>query len=191
MGNRMPFVIAAMVQENLRGISVLGSLVAREVRQTLGSDLVNQIEGALRIGWIDTSVDRSVFAAIAEHTGAEGVGLVMQRTIRAQMDRPLFRPMLELATHVHMLKLEPVLSLTCKCFNLVHRNNGTLSFDRRATGYELLLTDAEPSTAADSTYMLAFAIAFQTAIRIAKPGATVSVASTDAARRNVRFTAAI
>jgi hypothetical protein len=46
-----------MVQENLRGTGVLGGAAQRAIRRSLGASLVEAVEGALRIGWVETGID--------------------------------------------------------------------------------------------------------------------------------------
>jgi hypothetical protein len=191
MGGRAPTVIAAMVQENLRGMGVLGGAAQRAIRRSLGASLVEAVEGALRIGWVETGIDRRIFAAIAEHAGLDGVGRVIERNLRLHFERPLFRPMVEVARRVHGLEVRPVLTLLSKSFNLVHRDNGALTLADRGGCLELELVDAEPGTVADGVYMHAFAVAFQTSMRLARPDGTVNVTAVEPARGFVRFTCAV
>lgn len=187
MGHREPTVIAAMVKENLRGIGLLGPMKAEAIREALGRDVVEQVEDAIRIGRLPTAVDQRIFRAIFQHAGAEGVAKVIDHTIRTHLDQPLFRPMLLGVTHVYGLEPKPALAILCKGFNLVHRDNGTLSFVDRPGELGLELTGAEPSTVADRSYMLAYAGAFQTALRVAAPSGRVTVVDIDPDRGFARF----
>lgn len=188
MGQNEPIVLAAHAQITLRAVELLGDPLAGQARRLLEPAVSAEIDATPRMGWVPVRLLQRLFHAVRDAAGMQGLYRVCEGTMLRTFEQPLFRPLIEAATTIHLLEPVAVLRLACATYPLLYRNNGTLRLgERTQDSVELLLVGGAPSLVSDEIFMHAFGLGLQSTHRLSRPAATVQAIVRDRDAGLVRF----
>ena len=121
-----PRMLAGFIQSSLEAIDAMDPALGREVRARLEPKTRSAIEAASSIGLVSVDFDVELTECFFAVAGAARARAALRENLRQSFDRPILKPVLDVASAVFGRSLVRVMAWAPKVWGLIYRDAGRM-----------------------------------------------------------------